>query len=74
MLLQIRHPGADIRELRPEDDFIQFEGKRRLHKEPRRVLGVLRFGMQDVFLRLVDDPQLLLVAVAAVFEEVEDFP
>lgn len=29
--------------------------------------------MEDVVLRLVDDPQLLLVAVAAVFEEVEDF-
>ena len=28
--------------------------------------------MEDVVLRLVDDPQLLLVAVAAVFEEVAD--
>ena len=30
--------------------------------------------MEDIFLGLVDDPQLLLVAVAAVFEEIEDPP
>lgn len=69
LLLQVRHPGADVRELRSEDDLIQLEREGRLNEKPRLVA----VSVEDVVLRLVDDPQLLLVAVAAVFEEVEDF-
>ena len=72
LLLKVRYPGADVREFRPQDDFIQLERERCLYKEPRLILGILRFGMKDIFLGLINDPQFLLVAVAAVFEEVED--
>ena len=72
LLLKVRSPGADVREFRPQDDFIQLERERCLYKEPRLILGILRFGMKDIFLGLINDPQFLLVAVAAVFEEVED--
>jgi len=44
------------------------ERKRCLDEKPRFVA----VGVEDVVLRLIDDPQLLLVAVAAVFEKVED--
>lgn len=68
LLLKVRYPGADVREFRPQDDLIQLERERCLYKEPR----LIAVSVEDVVLRLVDDPQLLLVAVAAVFEEVED--
>ena len=72
LLLKVRYPGADVREFRPQDDFIQLERERCLYKEPRLIFGILRFGMKDIFLGLINDPQFLLVAVAAVFEEVAD--
>ena len=68
LLLQVRHPGADVREPRSEDDLIQLEREGCLNEKPRFVA----VSVEDIVLRLVDDPQLLLVAVAAVFEEVAD--
>lgn len=70
LLLQVRYPGADVLEPRSEDDLIQLEREGCLDEKSRFVA----VSVEDIVLRLVDDPQLLLVAVAAVFEEVEDFP
>ena len=68
LLLQVRYPGADVLEPRSEDDLIQLEREGCLDEKPRFVA----VSVEDIVLRLVDDPQLLLVAVAAVFEEVAD--